>query len=52
MCRRNLIPGAAFLGFGAGILVGMLTESALVHLLVGAAAIGVGLWLLQGKCRA
>ena len=51
MCRRNLIPGAAMLGFGVGILVGMLMESALAHLIVGAAAIGGAIWLLQGRCR-
>lgn len=52
MCRRNQIPAAALIGFGAGLLVGLLFESALVHLVVGAAAIGVGVWLLQGKCHA
>ena len=51
MCRRNLIPGAALLGFGVGILVGMLMQSALAHLIVGAAAIGGAIWLMQGRCR-
>lgn len=52
MCRRNQIPAAALIGFGAGLLAGLLVESALVPLTVGAAAIGVGAWLLKGKCHA
>ena len=49
MCRKHLIPAAALLGFGGGIIVGMLIESSLVRLLVGAAAIGVALWIV--KCN-
>lgn len=52
MCRRNQIPAAGLIGFGAGALFGLLFDSVLVHLLVGAAAISVGIWLLQGKCHA
>ena len=51
MCRRYLIPGGALLVCGVGILVGMLMVAALAHLIVGAAAIGGAIWLLQGRCR-
>lgn len=50
MCRRNLLPGAALLGFGVGMVLSLIFESSLVRLAVGAAAIGVGFWLLKGKC--
>lgn len=49
MCRRNQIPAAALLGFGAGVLTGLLFESVLLRLVVGAAAISVGLWLLRSR---
>ena len=52
MCRKNWIPAALLIGFGAGLIVGMLFGSQLVHLIVGGAAIGVGVWLLNGKCQA
>ncbi len=52
MCRKNWVSAAALIGFGAGILAGLLLESAFATLLVGAAAIGAGVWLLKGKCRA
>lgn len=50
MCRKNQIPAAAAIGFGVGILAGTAFESPLVTLVVGAAAISVGLWLLRGRC--
>lgn len=52
MCRKNWIPAALLLGFGVGMIVGVLFESLLGHLIVGGAAIGVGVWLLNGKCKA
>ena len=50
MCRKNQINAAALLGFGAGLLLGLLVESQLLVLLVGAAAICGGFWLLRGRC--
>lgn len=50
MCRRNMVLAAALIGFGAGILVSLVLESALLRLIVGAASIGVGLGLLRTKC--
>ena len=47
MCRKNLIPAAMLIGFGAGILAGLFIESSLLLLLVGAAAIGGALWLTK-----
>lgn len=47
MCRRNWIPAAALIGFGAGVWTGLVFESGLLRLVVGAAAMGVGLWLLR-----
>ncbi|MBR7178481.1 MAG: hypothetical protein IKD27_03050 [Oscillospiraceae bacterium] len=52
MCRKNWVSAAALIGFGGGILSGLLLESAFVTLLVGMAAIGAGVWLLNGNCRA
>lgn len=52
MCRRNQIPAAALLGFGGGMLMSMMFGSGMVRLLVGVAAISVGVWLLNGKCHA
>lgn len=52
MCRKHLIPAAALLGFGAGVWTGLFIESSLVRLVVGAAAIGVALWLLKCNCHA
>ena len=52
MCRKNLASAAGLIGFGAGILVGMFFESQLVALVVGAAAISGGIFLVRGKCRA
>ena len=52
MCRKNVIPAAAALGFGLGIWTGLFLESPLVRLLVGAAAIGVALWLVKCNCHA
>ena len=49
MCRKNLIPAAAAIGFGAGMIASLLFESSLVRLVVGAAAIGVGYWLLNAN---
>lgn len=49
MCRRNLIPAAAAIGFGVGMIVSLLFDSSLVRLVVGAAAIGVGYWLLKAN---
>ena len=50
MCRKNWIPAAAVIGFGAGILAGLAIESSLITLAVGMAAISVGVWLLRGRC--
>ena len=50
MCRKNQINAAALLGFGAGLLVGLLVESQLLGLLVGSAAICGGFGLLRGRC--
>ena len=50
MCRKNQINAAALLGFGAGLLVGLLIESQLLGLLVGSAAICGGFGLLRGRC--
>ena len=50
MCRRNQIPAAGVIGFGAGLLLGLLLESQLLVLLVAAAAICGGVTLLKGKC--
>ena len=52
MCRKNWVSAAALIGFGGGILSGLLLESAFLTLVVGMAAIGAGLWLLNGKCCA
>ncbi len=49
MCRKNLIPAALLLGFGAGVILSLLCESSLLRLLVGMAAICGGWWLLQCK---
>ena len=35
MCRKNQINAAALLGFGAGLLLGLLVESQLLVLVVG-----------------
>ena len=50
MCRKNQISASALLGFGSGLLLGMMVESQLLVLLVGAAAICGGITLLKGKC--
>jgi len=50
MCRKNQISASALLGFGAGLLLGLLVESQLLVLLVGGAAICGGISLLKGKC--
>lgn len=47
MCRKNLIPAGALMGFGAGLLVGLLFGSQFLALVVGAAAICGGFWLLN-----
>lgn len=52
MCRKNQISAAGLIGFGAGLLLGMLLESQLLVLLVGGAAICGGFALLRGKCQA
>ena len=49
MCRKNQISAAALIGFGGGLLLGLLLESQLLALLVGAAAICGGFALLRGK---
>lgn len=38
------------MGFGAGLLLGLLVQSQLLVLLVGAAAICGGYAMLRGKC--
>ncbi len=50
MCRKNQISAVGLLGFGAGLLLGLLVESQLLVLLVGGAAICGGITLLKGKC--
>lgn len=50
MCRRNFVLAAGLIGFGAGFLLSLVFESTLVILIVGAAAIGVGIGLLRTKC--
>lgn len=50
MCRKNQIRAAALIGFGAGLLVGLMLESQVFALIVGAAAISGGIGLLRGKC--
>ena len=50
MCRKNQISAVALLGFGSGLLLGLLIESQLLVLLVGGAAICGGISLLKGKC--
>ena len=51
MCRRNRIPAAALLGFGAGLLLSLMCEAVLLRLIVGAAAICGGAMLLRANCR-
>lgn len=50
MCRKNRISAAALFGFGGGLLLGLLIQSQLLALVVGAAAICGGFALLQGRC--
>ena len=50
MCRKNQISAVGIIGFGAGLLLGLLVESQLLVLLVGGAAICGGVSLLRGKC--
>ncbi len=50
MCRKNLLPALAILGFGAGMVLSLLFNSLAVRLIVGVAAICGGLWLLRGHC--
>jgi len=45
-----MVNAAALLGFGAGVLLGLMMESQLVTLLVGLAAICGGFALLKGRC--
>lgn len=50
MCRKNLAAASALIGFGAGLLLGVLIESSLLQVVLGAAAVGVGFGLLRTKC--
>ena len=50
MCRKNQIRAGALIGFGAGMLLGLLFGSQFLALVVGAAAISGGVFLLRGKC--
>lgn len=50
MCRKNWVSAAALIGFGAGLLAAGLFGSELLRLVVGLAAISVGVWLLRGRC--
>ena len=50
MCRKNWIPAAGAIGFGCGVLAGLAFNSSLFTLVVGMAAISVGVWLLRGRC--
>ena len=50
MCRKNQISAVGLLGFGGGLLLGLLLESQLLVLVVGGAAICGGFTLLKGKC--
>lgn len=52
MCRKNQIIAVGFIGFGAGLLLGLLLQSQLLVLLVGAAAMCGGFALLRGKWQA
>lgn len=47
MCRRNLLFGWIALAFGAGLLLGVMVDSALVKWCLGAVCLGVGLALLR-----
>lgn len=48
MCRKNLFYGGVLLALGAGILVSLVIEGVLLRLLLGAAAIAGGIFLLRG----
>ena len=52
MCRKNQIGAAALIGIGGGLLLGLLLQSQLLVLLVGAAAICGGFALLRGRFQA
>lgn len=47
MCRRNLVLAAALIAFGAGLLVGLFVESCLAVLILAAASIAGGFFLLK-----
>ena len=47
MCRKNQITAAGLIGFGAGLLVGLLIGSQFLALVVGATAISGGICLLR-----
>ena len=47
MCRKNQISAAGLVGFGAGLVVGLLMGSQFLVLLVGAGAICGGVCLLR-----
>jgi hypothetical protein len=50
MCRKHWVNAAALLGFGGGLLAGLLLASQLFTLIVGMAAISGGICLLRGRC--
>ena len=47
MCRKNQISAAGLVGFGAGMVAGLLMGSQFLVLLVGAGAICGGVCLLR-----
>ena len=47
MCRKNQISATGLIGFGAGLLVGLLIGSQFLALVVGSAAISGGVCLLR-----
>ena len=47
MCRKNQITASGLIGFGAGVLVGLLIGSQFLALVVGSAAISGGVCLLR-----
>lgn len=47
MCHSGIVPGAALIGFGVGVLCALLIKSAFVLVVFMIAAIGGGIYLLQ-----
>ena len=49
MCRYGKLPGAALTAFGLGILLSLVIGSVFISVLLGIAAVGIGVWLLLKK---